>query len=89
MATRQTAPGKPVDNRKSSISLCISTADSSICTSAQRPERELQAVGEAPLSSLRLFLLMPCSASCLDETCFQDTDEESTPFKELKVSRKE
>ncbi|CAI9164404.1 unnamed protein product [Rangifer tarandus platyrhynchus] len=63
------------------------TSEGSICTSARRPECELRAVGEAPLSSLRLFLLVPCSASCLDETCFQDTDDESSPLKELKHPR--
>ena len=60
MATRQTAPGKSVDNRKSSLSLCVSTANRCTRTSARCPERELWAVREAPLS---FPLLLLCSVA--------------------------
>lgn len=52
------SPGKSVDNGKSSISLCVSTADGFLHTSAQCPECETWSfhASEAQLFFLLLLL---------------------------------
>lgn len=76
MATGQGAPGKNVAIGSSNISLCVSTADSFIWTSARCSMQDQGAAGEA------LRAARPGPASCLAgevRLSFEDADKGSLP----------